>query len=251
MGTVGIQRTFQETGFVLTDDHFVLNSGRHSSMYANKDRIYVFTNAVRFLCRQIAQHFADDDVGAVIAPEVGAVVLSHLVADELMSMTTKPVVYATYAERDEEVIYRDIAHDTDFNVGSKDFTILAGEELIRRRQEFVIKRGYDKFIAGMRTVVVEDIITSGATVKKVTAAVRNIGGTVVGVGALCNRGGVTASALDVPDFFVLMNEQFPSYPEDDCPLCRTCVPVNTEVGKGKDFLLRKADPRPLSVTRDL
>lgn len=58
--------------------------------------------------------------------------------------------------------------------------------------KFVIKRGYDKLVFGKSVLIVEDILNTGGSVRKVVEAVRRTGGRVVAVAAfLCNRGCVT------------------------------------------------------------
>ena len=91
-----------------------------------------------------------------------------------------------------------------------------------------------------RVLVVEDILTTGGSARKVVEAVRAIGGNVVGVGVLCNRGGVTAQDLaNVPKLEVLVNISLDAWNEADCPLCKQGVPVNPDVGKGREFLARR------------
>jgi orotate phosphoribosyltransferase len=60
------------------------------------------------------------------------------------------------------------------------------------------------------------------------------------VAALCNRGGVTAADLDVPALVSLVELSLDSWEAADCPLCRAGVPVNTDVGKGREFLAARA-----------
>jgi orotate phosphoribosyltransferase len=73
-------------------------------------------------------------------------------------------------------------------------------------------------------------------VREAVAAVRAAGGQVVAVAALCNRGGLTAADLDVPVLRALMELSLESWEASACPLCRDGVPVDTEVGKGREFL---------------
>lgn len=101
---------------------------------------------------------------------------------------------------------------------------------------FVIKRGYDKHIRGKRVLVVEDILTTGGSVRSTVEAVRIIGGTVLGVAALCNRGTSTAESLDVPKLNQLVTMDLETWDGADCPLCRMNIPINTDVGHGKTFL---------------
>jgi orotate phosphoribosyltransferase len=105
---------------------------------------------------------------------------------------------------------------------------------------FVIKRGYDKLIAGKNVLVVEDILTTGGSAKKVVEVTRAIGGNVVGLGVLCNRGEITPQDVaDVPKLTSLVNVKLDAWDEATCPLCEQNVPVNTDVGKGREFLARK------------
>jgi orotate phosphoribosyltransferase len=195
-------------GAVLIDDHFVYTSGRHGSAYINKDALYPHTNATDLLCRQIALRYAGSDVDAVIGPVVGAVILAYAVARNLSELTSRDVL-CVYAEKTAD-------------------------------DGFTIKRGYDKLLHGKRVLVVEDVLTTGQSVRKVVQAVRAEGGQVVAVAALCNRGAVRASDLaDVPELFALVEVQLDTWDAEQCPLCGRGVPVNTDVGKGRAFLAHK------------
>ena len=197
----------RQVGAVLTNDHLVYTSGRHGSAYLNKDAIYPHTAATSALCAGIAAHFADRGVDAVIAPAVGGVILSQWTAHHLGAAGGQEVL-GLYADK----------------VGD----------------DFVIRRGYDRHLPGRTVLVVEDVLTTGGSVRKVVDAVRALGGDVAGAGVLCNRGGVSADDLGVPEIHALVTVDFASWAEADCPLCATGVPVNTAVGKGADFLARSA-----------
>lgn len=197
-----------ESKAVITNSHVVYTSGKHGSAYVNKDALYPHVWKTARLCRMIADHFGNGQVQAVIAPAVGGIILSQWTAHFLSSIGANEVL-AVYADKIDD-------------------------------DGFIIKRGYDKIISGMRVLVVEDVITTGGSVKKVVEASRAIGGYVVGVGALCNRGGVTKHDLaDVPKLFEVVNMRLDMWDEADCPLCAQDVPINTDVGKGREFLERK------------
>lgn len=191
--------------------HFVFASGNHGSAYVNKDAIYPHTRDVSFLCREIANFFVDDNVQVVIAPAVGGVILSQWVAHHLTGFMGEDVL-GVYADK----------------------------EKINGEDNFVIRRGYDKIVADEKVLVVEDILNTGRSARKVVEAVREIGGRVVGVGVLCNRGGVTLEDLGgVPKLFALADIRMESWAAKDCPLCAQDFPVNTDVGKGREFLAQK------------
>jgi len=199
----------RKTGAVITDSHIVYTSGKHGTAYVNKDAIYPHTKQTSELCRAIAEEFCRYRIEAVVAPAVGAIILSQGVAYHLSELTGREVLG----------VYADKVQNFD--------------------GEFVIKRGYDKLIAGKFVLVVEDIITTGGSVKRVIAEVRRVSGSIVGVAALCNRGGVTARDLGVQDLFSLANVKLDAWDEAECKLCAQGIPVNTDVGKGREFLARE------------
>ncbi len=205
-------KTLKKTG-AITEGHFVYASGKHGAKYVNKDALYPHTRETSRLCRYIAKEFAHEEIDTVIAPEKGGIILSQWVAHHLTKVIVNLVrgeISAVYAEKAENNL-------------------------------FAINRDYDKFISGRCVLVVEDVLTTGGSVRKVVEAVRVNGGGVIGVGALWNRGGVTREDIgDVPRLFSLVNTKLDDWTEGECPLCKEGVPVNTDLGKGAEFLARKA-----------
>lgn len=195
-------------GAVIIDRHFVYTTGKHGSAYINKDAVYPHTVETSHLCETIAAHFKDRDVQTVIAPAVGAVILSQWVAFHLTQQKGRTVA-GVYAEK---------AGDT----------------------SFTIQRGYDQFVTDRDVLIVEDVLNTGGSARKVVDAVRAISGRVHAVAALCNRGCVTPHDLgDVPELFALADVQLDAWDEAQCPLCRQGVPINTTVGKGREYLARR------------
>ena len=196
-------------GAVIANSHIVYTSGKHGTAYVNKDAVYPHTKETSDLCRAIAEQFVDDSVEVVIAPAIGGVILSQWIAHHLSEITGREV-FGVYAEKAE----------------SGDI--------------FIIKRGYDKLVAGKNVLVVEDVLTTGGSAKKVVEASRALGGNVVGLGVLCNRGGITSQDVaDPPKLFALVNVKLDAWDEAECPLCAKNVPINTEVDKGREYLARK------------
>lgn len=205
-----VLQVLRKVGAVITNSHIVYTSaGKHGTAYINKDAVYPHTAEISRLCRAIAERFADDNIQVVIAPAIGGVILSQWTAHHLTEMNGHEV-FGVYAEKSD-----------------------GGDA-------FVIKRGYDGLIAGKNVLVVEDVLTTGGSAKKVVEATRAIGGNVIGLGVLCNRGGITPQDVaDVPKLTALVNVKLDAWDEATCPLCEWNVPVNTDVGKGREFLARK------------
>jgi len=203
MSQEDIRKIFSEAKAVILDDHFVYKSTKHGSAYVNKDRIFFDPVTISSLGFEIACRFINDEVDVVIGPVVGGAILSQWTAYHLSALLGKKV-FAVFADKDGD--------------------------------DFIIKRGYDKFLPNSNVLVVEDIVTTGGSAIKVIKQVLSCGGKIAGLGILCNRGNVS---FDVPKFLSLLTIDLKAWDEKECPLCAKGVPVNVELGKGKQFLARQ------------
>lgn len=192
----------EEIGALISNSHIIYTSGRHGSSYVNKDAIYPHTQVTEAICKAMAEPFFGIEIDAVLAPAIGGVLLGHGVAKVLSEHKGKNIL-SVYAEQTAE-------------------------------KNFVIKRGYDGLIRGKKVLVVEDVLTTGGSVRKVVEVAKQIPCDIIGVSALCNRGSVTPEMLgSVPRLVSLFNLSLESWDPTDCPLCKTQIPVNTAVGKGR------------------
>lgn len=188
--------------------HFVYTSGRHGDKYINKDAAFISPREVSRLALAMAERMADTQPDAVVGPAVGGALLAQWVAHHLAEICGRDVD-AVYADKDGQ-------------------------------GGFVVKRGYDKRIAGKKVLIVEDLVTTGGSIKKVVDAVQPTGAQIVGAIAICNRGGVTKEMVGAPRFEALVNVMLDSWDADTCELCKRGIPINTDVGHGKDFLAKKS-----------
>src|SRR3989344_7189654 len=124
--------------------HFVFSSGRHSGSYVNKDALYPYTHDTSLLCKAMAERFQKKNIEVVVGPAIGAAILSQWVAYHLTEMGGRDV-YGTYADKDGQ-------------------------------GGFILKRGYDQIVKGKQVLVVEDLTTTGGSIKKVGEIVREAGG---------------------------------------------------------------------------
>jgi len=165
--------------------HFEYTSGRHGADYLEKFRILENPSATAELAGLIAANFEPLGVQLVAGPTTGGVILAYEVARQLG-------VPAVYAERGED--------------GGR-----------------VLRRGF-AIDPGTRVLVVDDIVTTGGSIREMLECVAAAGGTAVGVGVLGDRTGGTA-APGVP-FYACLTVDFPSYPPRECPLCAAGIPIN-------------------------
>ncbi|MDO8435089.1 MAG: hypothetical protein Q7S89_00175 [bacterium] len=206
-----IMHRLGQVGAIL-DGHFVLTSHLHSGRYVSKEAVMPHVDQLHALCSDFARAFESSRVETVIAPAVAGVALSTWTAWELRRL-----------------------------FGTNTMSIWADKE----GDEFVIKRGFPRFLNAARTLVVEDVITSGGSVARVIAAARACGADVIGVAAFVNRGSSTAASLGVPKLHALATiGDIPTWTADVCPLCRDGIAVNTDLGHGRQFLQERASASP-------
>lgn len=198
----------KQTKAILTDSHFVGTSGRHMPTYINKDALYPHVLATSRMGELFAEKNKDLAIDVVAAPALGGIVLSTWTAYHLSKHKNKEIL-GIYTEKTPE-------------------------------KDQVFTRGYDMLVAGKNVLVIEDLTTTGGSVKKVVDSVKKVGGTVVGVCVMVNKDPklVTSETVGAP-FSSLAVLEVPSWEAKDCPLCKQNVPVNTEVGHGKKFLEEK------------
>lgn len=163
--------------------HFLLTSGRHSDRYFQCAQVLQHPRHAERLCRELAGRFAGQGATAVIGPAMGGIIVSYEVARALG-------VKSLFAERENGVM-----------------TLRRGFAIEPR--EIVL--------------VVEDVITTGGSVREVIAAVRRLGGEVAGAGVLIDRSGGRAD-LGVRTEALLTMEAV-SYAPEECPLCRAGIPA--------------------------
>ena len=132
---------------VLMEGHFILTSGRHSSQYLQCARIFQYPSYGEQIASILAQAFSEDDIDIVIGPAIGGIILSYEMAKALR-------VQALFAERENGVM--------------------------------TLRRGFE-IPQGSNVLVVEDVVTTGGSVKEVIELVNKAGSNVVGVGAIVDR----------------------------------------------------------------
>lgn len=205
---------FTAVGAIVTNGHFIYTSGRHSSIYINKDALYAHTKLISSLCQLMAQPYNGDQIDVVVGPVLGGIVLSQWVAHHLNVNRTNGETLAIFAEKGDDGI----------------------------NKHFFFGRGYDKFISGRNILIVEDLLTTGGSVRQVIETVRGYGGNVVGMSVLCNRGNVQPADVGNVPIHALISLSLETYTEQTCPFCQQQIPVNTEMGKGRAFLSKKQAP---------
>lgn len=176
---------------VLLEGHFLLTSGRHSGRYLQCARIFRNTRYSEELCAALAEHFRDDRVDIVIGPALGAVQMAYEVSRAL---------------------------------GCENFFAEREDGAMTLRRGFAIE-------PGQRVLVVEDVVTTGGSVREVLEIVRQAGGEIVGVGSIVDRTGGRIS-FGVP-FRSVVSMEVESWEPGECPLCKAGAPAPYKPGSRK------------------
>lgn len=190
---------------IVTDSHFVYTTGRHGSVYIRKDQLYPHTQATSDVCKLFAERFEDEDIDVVVGPQIGGIILSQWTAHHLSTLKGKEIL-GLFTEKDDD-------------------------------NNQLFKRGYDHLAKGKNVLIVEDLTTTGSSVKKVAQSVEKAGGKVKAICVMINRDPqkVNAETLGYP-FSSLDVFKAESYDALNCPLCQQGIPIDTTVGHGNKFL---------------
>ncbi|HUY11736.1 MAG TPA: orotate phosphoribosyltransferase [Candidatus Dormibacteraeota bacterium] len=165
----------------LLEGHFRLSSGRHSDRFIQKFRILEEPKLLAPVAAALAARFAASRPTIVLSAAIGGIVLGYEVARAL-------ALRAIFVEKENGVP--------------------------------VLRRGF-AIEPGDRVLVVEDVVTTGGSVREVLGLVAENGAHAVGVGAIVARA--------TPDFGVpfeaLLEMPIDSYDPQNCPHCIAGAPI--------------------------
>lgn len=167
----------------LLDGHFLLTSGRHSASYFQCAKVLQHPEYLTAFSIIIGEEFESCKPDVVISPAIGGIVLGTEVGAELQCRTI-------FAERKDGIM--------------------------------VIRRGFE-IEKGEKVLVVEDVITTGGSVKEVMDLVEKAGGNIIGVGVLVDRSNGKAKLH--PNQFSIVEMDAVSYEERDIPDELSAIPI--------------------------
>ena len=163
---------------VLLEGHFRLTSGLHAAKYLQCAQLLQYPHEAGPLCEQLASYFKDAGATVVAGPATGGIILAYEVAKALG-------VKNIFGERENGVM--------------------------------TFRRGF-KLEPTDKVLVLEDVVTTGGSVKELIACVKEAGAEVVGVASLVNRSGGRVD-FGVP-FKSLVNLDITTYQPEECPMCK-------------------------------
>ena len=177
----------------LLEGHFKLSSGNHSQFYLQSAKVLEKPETAKLLADALAVQIKESGlkIDTVCAPALGGLIAGFALAQALG-------VRYIFAERVDGVM----SIRRGFEVGSSE-----------------------------RVLMCEDIITTGGSAMEAAAVVEHLGGKIVGVAALANRGFCKRENSDITTqrncklpqdipFFALADFTFEMYSPEECPLCK-------------------------------
>lgn len=159
----------------LLEGHFVLTSGRHSASYFQCAKVLQYPEHLIQFSKKISDHFSGFDIDTVISPAVGGIVIGTQVGSTMKKRSI-------FAERENG--------------------------------EMALRRGFG-INPGEKVLVVEDVITTGGSVKEVMNIVEAAAAIVVGVAVIVDRSNGTVVLHG--NQFSLVQMEVKSYEEHEIP----------------------------------
>lgn len=175
---------FKECGAML-EGHFILSSGLRSPVFLQKARVFQYPHQTEKLCRALADKIRADGFGGatkIVSPAIGGIIPGYETARHLG-------VPALYTERVDG--------------------------------QFELRRGFE-IGADDKVIVVEDIVSTGLSIRECVDALRRIGANVVAAACLIDRSGGEAD-VGVP-LVSLIQYKVPAYPADQLPPELAAIP---------------------------
>jgi orotate phosphoribosyltransferase len=176
---------FRDCGAML-EGHFILSSGLRSPVFLQKAKVFQYAHQTEKLCKALAAKIHADgfgDVTKVVSPAIGGIIPGYETSRHLG-------VPALYTERVEG--------------------------------KFELRRGFE-ISADDKVIVVEDIVSTGLSIRECVEALRAIGANVVAAACLIDRSGGEAD-VGVP-LVSLIEYKVPAYPADQLPPELAAIPA--------------------------
>jgi orotate phosphoribosyltransferase len=175
---------FRSSGAIL-EGHFILSSGLRSPVFLQKARVFMHADKTEKLCKALAAKIRAAGLGK-IDYVVGPAIGGLIPAYETSRHLGVPAIWV---ERE------------------------AGEFRLRR---FEIEKG-------ARVVIVEDIVTTGLSIRETIACLADIGAEVIAAACIIDR---SAGKADVGAPLIALAEyEVPAYPADNLPPELAAIPA--------------------------
>lgn len=168
---------FRSCGAIL-EGHFILSSGLRSKTFLQKQRVFMHADKAEILCKALAEKIIAQgfaDVSQVVSPAIGGIIPGYETSRHLKL----PAIFTE-----------------------------------RVNGEFQLRRGFE-ISPGEKVIIVEDIVSTGLSIRECVECLRNLGAEVVAAACLVDRSDGEAD-VGVP-LVSLTGFKVPAYSPDNLP----------------------------------
>ncbi len=171
----------------LKEGHFLLASGRHSAHYVQVAQLSQYPARLQPWLENAVSALKEElgSIDAAFYPAIGALPVGQQMG---LALNTR----AVFAERNAE-------------------------------NEMILRRGFELH-AGERLLLVEDVVTTGGTLKEIKVIAEEAGAELAGVFCVINRSG--KDSWEGLPLRSLIDLQFPTYAEDELPSELAAIPIS-------------------------
>ncbi|MGM0436849.1 MAG: orotate phosphoribosyltransferase [Bacillota bacterium] len=169
---------------VIQTGHFELSSGRHTDTYLQCAKIMQYPEYTNKLAKEIAEFWTEEDIDLVVGPAIGGIIISYAVAS-VMNLRN------IFSERKD------------------------GKMKFRRNLD--VKENEN-------VLIVEDVVTTGGSVREVITLLEESNANIVGISSLVDRSNGEVE-FDY-QFKPLVKLEVDSFKANNCELCKKGIPIN-------------------------
>lgn len=175
----------------LLEGHFKLTSGLHSGTYFQCAKVFQYPEHAKKICTNIFEYFKNNEIDVVVSPAIGGIVVGYEVARLLR-------VKSIFTERKDG--------------------------------KMTLRRGF-KIRKNEKTLIVEDVTTTGGSVQEVIDVLKKKEADIVGIASIVDRSSGKAE-FNVP-YYSTFQMEVTNYTPENCPLCNADIPL-TKPGSRKN-----------------
>ncbi|MFD1792844.1 MULTISPECIES: orotate phosphoribosyltransferase [Ochrobactrum] len=184
MNTEGVLAVFREAGAIL-EGHFILTSGLRSPIFLQKARVFMHADKTEKLCKALAEKIKAANLGPI----------DYVVGPAIGGLIP--------------------SYETSRHLGVPSVWVERENGVFRLRRFDVPK--------GARVVIVEDIVTTGLSIRETIDCMKELGIEVVAAACIVDR---SAGKADVGTKLIALAEyEVPAYPADNLPPELAAIPA--------------------------
>ena len=174
------EQILEDAKDIVKKGHFLLTSGNHSHVYINKDAILYHKEIRDIIVNTLVEKLQNaKEIDIIISPGNAGVPWGSFIADRLFL----PFVYTEKIDG-----------------------------------EIHLRKSFENALKNKRVLIVEDIISTGSSIKKVVDILKYVGVKNIYAAAIWDRKGID-------NVVAVFKQKVENWKPEDCPLCKENIPL--------------------------